>query len=152
NSDGSFVFVSGPSVPGSGAGSVNGTLTFNAVRHLNRSGLLLLNGIVYSAWGSHGDNPPYHGWIIAHNAQTLAVTSVFNATRNGSAAGIWMSGGGPAADGSGNIYVSTGNGSFDLTGALNPAYGSSVLKLPSTGALTVTDSFTPQDQATLDAA
>jgi hypothetical protein len=43
----------------------------------------LLNGIVYSVWGSHGDHTPSHGWIIGHDAATLATVSVFNATPNG---------------------------------------------------------------------
>ena len=147
---GSYVYVSGPSVAGSGDGSVGGTVVFNALRQMNRSGLLLLNGIVYIAWGSHGDNGPYHGWIIGHDAQTLLPVAVFNTTPNGGLGGVWMSGGGPAADGSGNVYVSTGNGTFAVSGSGSPAYGDSVLKLAPAPSLTVGDSFTPWNQSDLN--
>src|SRR5262249_21269734 len=141
-STGGYVYVTGPSVPGSGDGTVNGQVTFNALRQLNRPGLLLLNGVVYTSWGSHGDHFPYHGWLLGFDAQSLAPISVFNTTPNGRRGSIWMSGGGPAADANGNIYVSTGNGTFAPTGSGSPGFGDSVLKLSPKGGL-VTDSFTP---------
>ena len=147
--DGSYVYVSGPTIVGSGDGSVDGsTVVFNALRQLNRPGLLLLNGVVYSAWGSHGDNGPYHGWIVGHDAQTLALVAEFNTTPDDSAGSVWMSGGALAADDHGNIYISSGNGTFTPTGAGSPAYGDSVLAL--TTDLNVADFFTPWNQATLD--
>ena len=149
-SDGSYVFVSGPTVPGNGDGSVDGQhVTFNAFRHLNRPGLLLLNGVVYSAWGSHGDQSPSHGWVIGHDAQTLVQVSVFNTTPNGGLGAIWSSGGGAAADADGNIYVSTGNGTFATAGTASPAYGDSVIKLAPGGAL-VTSYFTPNNEQILN--
>ena len=52
-----------------------------------------------------------------------------------------MGGGGPAADDSGNIYITTGNGPWDgLT-----AWGDSVLKFSSNGQLQMLDYFTPDD-------
>src|SRR5262249_45762295 len=100
------------SVPGGGAGSVNGVLTFNALKENQRPALALVNGIVYVTWASHGDNGPYHGWVVGYNASNIAAgpVKVFNTSPNGSASGIWMSGGGIAADAQGNLYFATGNG------------------------------------------
>ena len=151
---GHSIYVSGPTVPGSGSGSTGNTVPFDAVWAMNRGGLLLLNGIVYVPWASHGDSGPYHGWVTAYNAQTLGLVAVFNVSPNGptqTEGGIWMGGGGPAADSTGNIYLSTGNGTFDVTGSSKPAYGDSVLRLDPTTGLSVADYFTPFDQANLAA-
>src|SRR5262249_43970495 len=105
-------------------------------------------GVVYSAWGSHGDNGPAHGWLLGHDALSLAPMSVFISTPNGSLGAVWMSGDGPAADANGNIYLSTGNGTFTPTGPGSPNYGESVLRLAS-GGVAVTDFFTPFNQLDL---
>jgi hypothetical protein len=97
---------------------------FDPVRNNQRPALTLVNGVIYISWSSHCDNGPYHGWVIGYNASTLQQVAVFNDTPNGSEAGIWMSGQGPSADSSGNIYLTTGNGSV---GGNN--YGESFLKL-----------------------
>src|SRR5437879_8359632 len=147
----STTYVSAPSVSGSGDGSVGGQVFFDALRQNQRSGLLLLNGVVYIGWASHSDTSPYHGWVLGYDAQTLAPVggAVFNTTPNGGQGGIWMSGGGLAADSNGSVYLSTGNGTFDVTGSQAPAYGDSVLKLATGLDLTVADSFTPWNQEDL---
>ncbi|WP_350339209.1 Ig domain-containing protein [Geomonas sp. Red32] len=137
-------------VRGSGDGSSGGVVTLDPLHHLNRPGLLLLNGTVYLGFGSVGDISPYHGWVLAYNAGTLQQTSVFNVTPNGSQGAIWQAGKGLAADAAGNIYLMTGNGTFDAnTGGSD--YGDSVLKLSTASGLSVADYFTPFNQATLSA-
>lgn len=138
------------SVPGAGADSVNGMISFDASQHMQRPGLLLLHGIVYAAWGSYCDNPAYHGWIMGYNASTLKQVSVYNASINGNASAIWQSGAGIAADADGNIYVATGNGDFNLNSGGSDA-GDTLLKLSTQNGLSVSDYFTPFNQSCLNA-
>jgi hypothetical protein len=130
-----------------GEGSTGGMVTFNQVKEMQRAGLLLAGGIVYVAFASYCDNPPYHGWIIGYDSQTLSRVSAFNTTPGGSHGGIWMAGAGLAADAVGAIYCITGDGTFD--NSLNPTnFGDTFLKLQGTN-LAVLDYFTPHDQADL---
>jgi hypothetical protein len=101
--------------PGSGANSSNGQVVFDPKQYKARPGLLLLKGVVYTSWGSHCDINPYTGWIIGYDRLTLNQVSVFNFAPNGSEAALWNSGGAPAADSQGNIFVSVANGTFDTT-------------------------------------
>jgi chitodextrinase len=136
------------SVAGTGSGSSGGQVAFNALAENQRPGLLLSNGTVYIGFGSHGDYGPWHGWIIGYNAVTLQQTMAYNVTPNSIGGGVWQSGGGLAADASGNIYYSTGNGGFDVnTGGAD--YGEAVQKISPTGA--ALDYFAPWDQASLSA-
>lgn len=145
----SSITVSGTGDTGdSSCPSTNGNVPFCPLRLNQRPGLALVNGVVYVSWASHGDNQPYHGWVIGFNASTLVRTGVFNSSPNGRESGIWMAGGAPAADSSNNLYVITGNGDYD--GAED--FGDSMLKLGTSSGLTVGDWFTPSNQATLDAA
>jgi hypothetical protein len=134
------------SAPGTGSGSVGGIVSFDPQKNNQRGALVLVNGVVYITWSSHCDWGPYHGWVIGYNASTLLQEVVFCDTANGSNGGIWMSGQGPAVDPSGNLYLSTGNGSVgtasdrsDLTNR-----GESFLRLTRSGAnLNITSFFTP---------
>jgi hypothetical protein len=135
--------------------------TFNSTRQRGRAGLLLLNGIIYTSWGSYCDNSPYSGWIIAYYENSLSQAAVFDSNPNGSPPssrlpdgsgnGIWQDGTAPAVDPNNNIYVLTGNGPFDtnLTGGFPTTsdYGDSALKLL-TPSLSVSDYFTPFDEQT----
>ena len=141
-----------PSVPGRGAGSVKGTVAFNAYRELQRPALLLSGGEVYVSFGSLGGQAPYHGWVVAYDAASLKQTAVFNTTpnsndRSGSLGGIWMGGAGPAADAQGSIYLLSGSGPF-APARVGGNYSDAALKL--TPALQVADYFAPQDTAYLD--
>ncbi|HEX9201152.1 MAG TPA: hypothetical protein VF865_16450 [Acidobacteriaceae bacterium] len=118
---------------------------FNALMQNQRPGLMLANGMVYVGYASHCDREPYHGYVMAYDAQTVAQTAVFNTSPTGSEASIWQSGQGPAVDADGNVYVASGNGSWD--GIQN--FSESFLKL--TPQLKLLDWFTPTNHALLDA-
>src|SRR5215469_4578332 len=138
-------------VPGTGDGSAGGIVPFNSLRGMQRAALLLSNNVIYIAFASLCDADPYHGWVFAYDAQTLAQVGIFNTTPIGGRGGIWQSGGGPAADANGNVFVMTGNGTFDgPSPGGNNDFGDSFLKL-APRALTQSDFFTPFDQATLEA-
>ncbi len=140
-------------VAGTGDGSVSNLVSFAPLPQLNRSALLLANGTVYIAFASHNDAPPFHGWLFGYDAHTLQQVSVFNTTPNGSEGGIWMTGAGPAADVSGNIYLTTGNGTFNTnySAATNDSLAGSFIKLATTNGLALADFFRPHNQAFLDA-
>jgi plastocyanin len=136
--------------PGTGAGSVSGTVIFDPKQYKDRTSLLLLNGKVYTAWASHCDINPYTAWIMVYDETTLAQTAVIDLVPNGSEGAMWNAGAGLAADSSGNIYPMTGNGTFDTTltggGFPNKAdYGNAFVKLSTASGLTVTDYFTMSD-------
>ncbi|HTW31780.1 MAG TPA: hypothetical protein VMD76_08885 [Candidatus Sulfotelmatobacter sp.] len=134
------------SVAGVGSASSGGIVTFTPLLQSQRSALLEANGVIYVAWASFGDLGNYSGWVMGYDAATLAQVSVFNDTPNGSQGGIWQSGGGLSADSTGDVYVTTGNGTFDAsTGGVD--YGDSFLRM--TSALSITDYFTPDNQLTL---
>ena len=169
-----YGYVIGTCVAGTGNGWIsdpdgNNAVCFNAIREHVRSGLVLSNGAVYVAWASHGDNGPYHGWVIGYDTATLQQIdgAVFNTSPNGGLGGIWMGGDAPAVDADGNIYFSTGNGTFAINDtdsctdrdsqssgfpSCNVAYGDTVVKLrvsPDDSSLSVADYFTPFDQLSL---
>lgn len=130
--------VIGGSVKGTGAGSSRGTVLFNTLHDDQRPGLVLANGNVYIGWAGNA-----HGWVMAYDAQTLNQTAIFNTTPNGTLGGVWQSGNGFAVDSNGDLYLATGDGTFDAnTGGGD--YGDTVIKLSPT--LQVLDYFTPMDQ------
>jgi hypothetical protein len=133
------------SYPAAGGGSV----TFSARQENQRAGLALVNGTVYIAWSSHDDTPQWFGWIASYTygGAAFAQSAALNVTPNTSEGGIWMSGGAPSADSNGNLYVMTGNGTFDVTNTTGPTndYGDCFLQLNS--GLAVSSWFTPSDQA-----
>lgn len=134
--------------PGTGANSSNGTVTFDPKQYKERPGLLILNGVVYTTWGSHCDDPPYTGWVMGYSESGLQQVSVLDLIPNGNDGGIWGSGAGPAADAGGNIYLLTGNGTFDtrLNGSGFPNqndFGNAIVKISTAGgSLAVADYFT----------
>lgn len=126
------------SYPGSGDNSSNGRVIFDAKQYKSRPGLTLVNGTVYTAWGSHCDFRPYTGWLIGYDRLTLKQNSVFNFDPNGNEGSIWAAGGGVAADAAGTLFIEVANGTFDT--ALNAQgfpskgdYGNAFLKLTRSG-------------------
>lgn len=132
--------------PGSGGGSAT-SVNFDPQTENQRPGLALVNGVVYIAWSSHGDAGTYFGWVIGYVANNLSQAAVFNDAPDVTKGGIWMSGGAPAADSSNNLYLITGNSVFDASSSSPPNrdYGDAFLKLTSN--LTVSQYFSPSDQA-----
>jgi uncharacterized protein (TIGR03437 family) len=125
-----------------GTGDGNTMVRFNPRFYKQRSGLLLLNGVVYTAWSSHCDAGNYHGWVIGYDAETLQQVSVYTSTPNWYAGSFWQGGAAPAADANGNIYVVSGNGTFDAERG-GSDLGESIIKLSTTKGLAVADYFTP---------
>jgi hypothetical protein len=128
------------SVPGTNSEAVNGTITLNN-GCLQRAALLLSRGTLYIGFSACPT-----GWLLSYEAASLNQNAVLNMSPNvdgygqfGGAGGVWMGGGGPAADDQGNVYVSTGNGFYDG----GPEWGDSILKVDSQ--LHVNDHFTPFD-------
>jgi uncharacterized protein (TIGR03437 family) len=128
------------SVPGQGDGST--TVEFKPWLYKQRAGLLLLNGVVYTAWSSHCDNGNYHGWILGYDARTLQQAAVYTDTPNWYAGSFWQGGAAPAADANANIYAVSANGTFDLNLG-GSDLGESVIKLSTAKSLSVADYFTP---------
>src|SRR5258708_1874577 len=128
------------SVPGTGDGG--STVSLIPKNYKQRPGLLLLNGVVYLGFSSHCDFGQYHGWLIGYDAHTLQQVKVYNSSPNGVSGSLWAGGAAPAADAADNIYIVTGNGTFDAaSGGVD--LSESYIKLSSAGALTPKDYFTP---------
>jgi hypothetical protein len=149
------------SVPGTASDARNHKIVFDPFLQLNRPGLLLLDGTVYVAFGSHGDAGPFHGWIFGYKSSAIDQPPlIFCTTPAGDGSqlpendsretiewnrgGIWQSGTGLAADEQGAIYLSTGDGAWD--GKRN--FSDSYLKLNKR--LEVVDWFTPWNHEFLD--
>jgi hypothetical protein len=139
-------------VKGRGAASSGGFIDFDPLRQLPRAALLLAGGNVYLAWGSSCDVDPYHGWVMAYAARTLAQTGVFNTSPDAEKSGIWLGDTGPAADADGNVFAVTGNGRFSAGAPSGRDFGDTILKLAlSNRGLGVADFFTPYNQQELNA-
>jgi hypothetical protein len=141
--------------PGDGAGTLNHVIRFNARREHHRAATTILGSNVYITFASHGDNGPYHGWIVGYRMSDLSLQKVFNTSANARAGGIWQSGGGLATDGT-NLFFATGNTFSGPQPGFSPPngnYGETVLKVDTTGAgqaMTARDYFTPFNWQALD--
>lgn len=147
---------------------------FNALRENHRGAINLVGSSLYVQWASHGDNGPYHGWVVKWNIANIATTGfqlagVLNTSPNNGLSGIWGGGGKLSfeADGSA-FYFETGNGSGGnpVLGAnklpTNANYNEALVKViadaastptsqnPNGWGLKVADFFTPYNVLALD--
>ncbi len=134
--------ATGADLPGSP--STIAAPSFDPLMQNQRPALMLASGTVYIGYASHCDKEPYHGFLLAYDAKTLVQTAVLNTTPTGGGASIWQSGQAPALDEKGNIYIVTGNGSWD--GKQN--FSESFMKLDPH--LKLLDWFTPTNHELLD--
>jgi hypothetical protein len=142
-----YVFVS--CRPETAQGS--STRAFNSMFENQRPALLLDNGTLYSAFGSLGGQGDSLGCLFGCDSASLTQTGVLEVTPDASQGGIWQSGGGPCADSNGNVFVVTGDAPFDVNRG-GTSYSDSFLRFGTAAGLSaVADSFTPCDQATLQA-
>jgi hypothetical protein len=109
---------------------------------LQRPGLALDAGQVVMAYGGNaGDCGPYHGWVVAIPEGGGSMSTFEAAANPGDNAGaIWMGGAAPEVDGSGNIWVVTGNSAFGSSG---DAYDNSDGVLELSSSLTLEQVFAP---------
>lgn len=117
---------------------------FNSVHENQRAGLLLANNNIYITFAGHCDQGNWAGFTFAYSASNLTQVGVFNASPDDNGASIWQSGNGPAADSVGNVYLITGNGTWD--GARD--FSETFLKMNSS--LNLLDWHTPSNYSTLD--
>jgi hypothetical protein len=122
-------------------------LLFFPKYEFQRAGLALSpdSSTVYVGFGGFNDTRPYHGWLMAYATSSLSQTAIWNSTPNSWGGALWMSGGAPAIDSSGNVYVTTGNGCrVNDPGAITNA----AVRLPAN--LSSATTFFPSDEATDD--
>lgn len=117
---------------------------FTSLHQKNRPGLLLLNGVIYLAFGSNGCNDDNSGWVLSYDENSLAQLAIFNTSPDHGLTSIWQTGTGIAVDEDNNIYLETAESCDTCYNIPQGAtYSNSVLKL--TPDLTVADYFTPFD-------
>ena len=139
----------------------NSPVYFDARRERQRSALLFANAKVYAAFGSFCDAETSPGWLLAWDASSLDALPG-NVLVNGKLhlGDIWMSGSGPAIDGTttGDVYFVTGSGGrvknkcdsdHQLQG---PWYLHESVVRVTADLVQVVDAFTPKNWCGLDAA
>lgn len=147
--------VAGVNISASYTGRDGHITTFDAKHHLQRASLLEANDRIYLAFGSHQDTVPYHGWVLAYDAETLRPLKAYCTTCDRTATndcpgdscrgGIWQAGAGPASDPDGHVYVMSGNGGYDQQTADR---GTSFIKFDQD--LNIAGSWTPAPYACLN--
>ena len=127
-------------------GNNQSEVTFDPSHQHDRAALLDSSNTIYTVWsGLDGDCPYYSPWVLSYSADTLAQTGVLDLAPDFWGGGMWMGGAGPAVDSDGNVYAISGNGfSGNPDGGLPTAsFNNSMVKLSTSGGLSVADYFTP---------
>jgi hypothetical protein len=133
-------------------------VSFSAKYNMERPGVLIMGGAVYAAFASHCDYKPYDGFVVRVTTSSPHTTTMWSdesgVTYN--EAGIWQSGGGIMSDGSGRIFVTSGNGVSPAKRAGTSPGGQlaeSVIRLAvnSNGTLSAKDFFSPAQAPAWDA-
>jgi hypothetical protein len=118
--------------------------------------------LIYVAWGSHCDTGTYSGKVAVFEATgtspniSLALNGTFDTTGGLSGAsqgGIWMGGAGPAIDDVGglhatsyDVFLTSGNGTFQYNSTGASALGESAIRLHATStSLTAMGNYTPYE-------
>jgi len=120
---------------------------FNGQYQLQRPGLVVVEGVVYAAFGSMCDYGNWEGWLIGVSESSASISTMWSSEEDVSdtvvyqpGGGIWQSGSPPVVNSQGDIFVATGNGD-EPTGPLpgNDAgahkYGEAVVELSTSGGI-----------------
>lgn len=145
---------------GGKAENLTTSLEFHAKQELQRPALLLMNGVVYAAFGGLCDNSPFNGWVVGISTSGQ-VKAMWATSPHG--VSIWQAGGGLVSDGEGQILLTTGNSESHEFGEGNPPppgpgddppeeLGESVVRLQvgPGGGLRAVDFFSPTNNVFLD--
>ncbi len=149
-----------------GVAQDNPAQTFNPLKQGQRPGLLLMNGVVYSAYAGLCDAAPYQGWVMGVSAvgspEPAKIVTRWTDMRHGTdtGGGIWMSANGIASDREGDLLLMSGNGhaltgpptpgSAAASGTFNLSEAAFRLHVNPDQTLTPTDFFVPYDSQQLD--
>ena len=130
---------------------------FNAQYQRQRAALAYVPRTLYAAFTSFCDEQASHsrGWLLGWRPDTLAplpanelTDTLATSPRNYFLASIWMSGAGPAADLSKNLYVVTGNSDPATFDGVRSIQESAIKIAPDLSH--VISTFTPQDWSSSD--
>jgi len=144
----------------SGTAANDPSSVFSPETLIQRPALLLMNGVVYAAFGGFCDIYPYQGWIAGVSTANARMSTLWTTEAGagvGQAGSIWQSGSGLASDGPGQLLFATGNGATPPSepGQTRPPpnlLGQSIVRVgvQSDGSLATTDFFAPTDAADLN--
>ena len=142
-------------VSGSGDGMTSGQIVFDPIKHQNRVGLTLSQGVLTVGFASHCDQNNYHGWVLRFDTTSSPIRPLtpYMTNPNTGHGGLWQGGGGFPVDSSGNLYMVSGDGRSGTTTTDGTQLANAFIKLTNVGVAgtpTVGSWFMPSDVASLD--